>query len=439
MLWKTFLKSKKLFLITFIAIALLVFSGQLGNGLMFNIKTAFGYGGGGGGGLFSAPIPTEVIAVNAPLNISPDQKGIIEDTFNNGAKAELDVPKGANNTQTMYKISEKVFNLDNIPADYKKITLVGDRIFDFSAVDSTGNSNITFNNNLTIKLKLTNIPTDTKNLGVYYFDKAAKMWMLVPNATINAATGDVSFTTKSLSQFAVMQVPADLGAGLPVASPTEIQKDIAESASKTPAKSSSGQQQLAVGTLVKNSKGNIFIITQEGKYQIKNLQELQQFAGQPIQKVSDNVLNTYSDTQTGYFGTLPVGPKSPASSLSAPQSGIPANGTLIRGEDNRIYVMQNGKKQHIPTLATLKAYSGKPILEMSDQNIARIPNATPTTPEIAIKGKVYIDGSLLRGSDKKIYVMQNGKLVHIISLAQLQQYAGKPILKIDDKTLNSLQ
>jgi len=60
-------------------------------------------------------------------------------------------------------------------------------------------------------------------------------------------------------------------------------------------------------------------------------------------------------------------------------------------------------------------------------------------PEKEVLGeKTYADGTLLRGSDKKVYLVINGKLKHLASLKELSKYAGKEIKKVSDEIISSM-
>ncbi len=51
--------------------------------------------------------------------------------------------------------------------------------------------------------------------------------------------------------------------------------------------------------------------------------------------------------------------------------------------------------------------------------------------------KTYGDGTLLRGSDKKIYIVVGGKLKQIATLKELAKYAGKKIVDVKDSVIAS--
>ena len=61
---------------------------------------------------------------------------------------------------------------------------------------------------------------------------------------------------------------------------------------------------------------------------------------------------------------------------------------------------------------------------------------TPVLPPPQVLGtQTYADGTLLRGSNHRIYVVIGGKLVYISSLAQLRKYAGHEILTVPDSVI----
>ncbi|HNZ51578.1 MAG TPA: peptidoglycan-binding domain-containing protein [bacterium] len=49
----------------------------------------------------------------------------------------------------------------------------------------------------------------------------------------------------------------------------------------------------------------------------------------------------------------------------------------------------------------------------------------------------YADGTLLRGSDRRIFVVVDGKLQHILTLKELAQYANQEILDVEDSIIAS--
>jgi hypothetical protein len=112
-----------------------------------------------------------------------------------------------------------------------------------------------------------------------------------------------------------------------------------------------------------------------------------------------------------------------------------ADGTLLRGSDNRIYVVKGATLTYIPSLTELLKYVGKEILKVDDSVIVEF--ATLNAPQQEVLGSQAIaNGTLIRGSDKKIYVIIKGVKVHIRSLDELaKNYLGKEILDVEDDVL----
>jgi hypothetical protein len=112
-----------------------------------------------------------------------------------------------------------------------------------------------------------------------------------------------------------------------------------------------------------------------------------------------------------------------------------ANGTLLRGSDNRIYVVKGNTLVYIPDLAALRKYVGREILTVDDSVIVNF--ATINAPQGVLGVQVYANGTLLRGADHvMVYVLKNGHKVHILNLSELAaHYFGKPILNVTDDVL----
>jgi hypothetical protein len=53
--------------------------------------------------------------------------------------------------------------------------------------------------------------------------------------------------------------------------------------------------------------------------------------------------------------------------------------------------------------------------------------------------KLYTDGTLLRGSDKKIYIIKGQEKKYITSLNELAKYRGRSIIKATDQELSAYQ
>ncbi len=107
-----------------------------------------------------------------------------------------------------------------------------------------------------------------------------------------------------------------------------------------------------------------------------------------------------------------------------------AEGTLLKGTNNKIYVVKGNTLVYITSLKELAKYRG-PILKVSDEVISSFSKAA------VLGAKKYADGTLVKAKgDAKIYVIKDGKKVHIKSLAELKQQKGKT-LTVEASELNN--
>lgn len=98
-----------------------------------------------------------------------------------------------------------------------------------------------------------------------------------------------------------------------------------------------------------------------------------------------------------------------------------ANGQLIRGKDKKIYLIQNNKLAVIRTLAQLRKYAGQKIYDVPDPVIRQYMG--------------FLNGQLIRGPIKKIYVITKGKKQPILNLIELSKYRGQKIYDVSDEIL----
>lgn len=107
-------------------------------------------------------------------------------------------------------------------------------------------------------------------------------------------------------------------------------------------------------------------------------------------------------------------------------------GTLLRTPEGKIYVIKAGYKiKLIPNLQALKAYDGQPIFNVSDSLIAQYKQ----TYGVVLGEKKYANGTLLRGPNYKVYVIQSGKKHYIEGPSELFKYQGKEILNVNAQVL----
>jgi len=164
----------------------------------------------------------------------------------------------------------------------------------------------------------------------------------------------------------------------------------------------------AEGTLLRSKiTKRIYVIVNGKLAKIANLKELAKYAGQPIIDVDQNVIDTYNEQIVLKAKVVEY-----------------AEGDFFRSKTTgKIYIMVNGKMVLIPSPEVSDKYNGRTILDV-EQNV--------------IDSYSYADGTLLRSlTTKRIYVIIDGKKVHIVSLAQLKKYAGKKIVDVTEDVLRN--
>jgi hypothetical protein len=65
--------------------------------------------------------------------------------------------------------------------------------------------------------------------------------------------------------------------------------------------------------------------------------------------------------------------------------------------------------------------------------------STSTSTKQVLGEKKYADGTLLRGSNGRTYIVVGGKLKYINTLSELAKYNGKEIIKVDSSVINAFQ
>ncbi len=119
-------------------------------------------------------------------------------------------------------------------------------------------------------------------------------------------------------------------------------------------------------------------------------------------------------------------------------------GSLIRGCGPEVYHVLGNNVYHIPSWQYLHDnYFAQRIYNVTDEVIAQygqtmVDDTTVrgNSTQKVLGAKLYPDGTLLRAKDGKIYVIVNGKKVHIISLEELKKYAGHKMYNVSDAVLN---
>ncbi len=166
-------------------------------------------GGGGGGGGGGSSTPTTITAIgsaNSPVTliITSNQDGSLKQGLANSSVVEIVVPKGSVNTQTTFSVVGATLNSNLTPTE-NTTSLIGGQIFDINANNSSNQKVSSFSSSLSITLTVPDMPADTTNLGVYYYNETTQKWILVPGAIFNAKDKKVIFSVNHLTKFGVFK------------------------------------------------------------------------------------------------------------------------------------------------------------------------------------------------------------------------------------------
>ena len=96
------------------------------------------------------------------------------------------------------------------------------------------------------------------------------------------------------------------------------------------------------------------------------------------------------------------------------------DGTLFRGRDKKIYIIEGQVKKHIASLAELKKYAGQIIYKITDAELA------------AYQKRKHLNNDLIREQGREeVYIIKNNKRRHILSLEELRtHYFGQEIFNV---------
>ena len=163
-------------------------------------------GGSSGGGGSTPPAPTTVSSSNTSLTVSNTQAGTVDYVFTDSSTAKVEIPEGAVSSNTTFSIAQGELTADQIPLETTGAFMIGDQIFNITAVDSNNNSVSNFSENLTITFTIPDLPADTTDLAVYYFKESTNEWILISGSEFNSTDKTATFSVNHLTKFAVFQV-----------------------------------------------------------------------------------------------------------------------------------------------------------------------------------------------------------------------------------------
>ncbi|KKS33335.1 MAG: hypothetical protein UU95_C0035G0003 [Parcubacteria group bacterium GW2011_GWC2_42_12] len=137
----------------------------------------------------------------------------------------------------------------------------------------------------------------------------------------------------------------------------------------------------------------------------------------PVVKPSSGaiILPTQNRPEVQPLAVQPATPKSEVLGLK-----VYPDGSLLRGADQKIYLIQGQVKKHIISLEELKKYQGRAILKATAEELS------------GLESREHLDGELIRQrGDVKVYVIKQGPRQHILNLEELRaHYFGREIFNL---------
>jgi len=161
---------------------------------------------GGGGGDTTPSIPSTVTSTNTALTVSPTQTGTVNYNFADLSSAKVVVPTGAVNSNTTFSVAQGTLTSAQTPLETTGAFMVGNKVFNITAVNTSGTAVTSFAQNLTITFSVPDMPADVADLAVYYFNNTTKEWVKVSGAVFNPTDKTLVFSVNHLTTFVIFKV-----------------------------------------------------------------------------------------------------------------------------------------------------------------------------------------------------------------------------------------
>ncbi|MFA6215130.1 MAG: hypothetical protein WC768_01005 [Patescibacteria group bacterium] len=166
----------------------------------------------------------------------------------------------------------------------------------------------------------------------------------------------------------------------------------------------------ADGVFIRAASGKIYLIKEQKKFYISSPAELGLYGKIKLYNVSDGVIDSFANYTSSIVGNNAR--------------------SFLKSPDGKIYLVENQKKRHITTLTELKSFGFIKLVNATYETINAYPDLTQSD---------YTDGSLLRLDSGKIYLLDNGNVRYISSIAELKQLGLKKMYNVTLDVLNKYQ
>lgn len=172
--------------------------------ISFSVASPPSSGGGGGSGGYTPP--SDPSSSDKPLELSPNQKGILNQKLNGKNKVKVEIPKGSIKSTTTFTASAGSLEEGNVPENAIGAFLFNGLVFNIEAVDVNGKAVREFFQDLTITLTVPDLPDDISSLELYYFDEESGEWIVITGIIFGKNT--ITFKVNHLTQFAIFETNA---------------------------------------------------------------------------------------------------------------------------------------------------------------------------------------------------------------------------------------
>lgn len=444
------------------AVVIILITGGLGLGQYLNNRLAFGYGGGS--------VITPITSVNRPLVLPDIQKGgrLFKDV--NGVLIELEVPPLSTNEYALYDVLPvNINNNNNVCAGEGSI--ISNIAFTVFAKDRNDQPISKFGRYLNISVTMAGIPVNSSNVGVYYLN-SNQQWVLGGQGVLNIEDSKVTFRTSEAGTFALINTnglprliesqsrcsglvlgATDYADGSVLrtcdAQLYQIKNQVARSIGRlslteqtyksspvfdvdydiivryTPDGSGPNRQKdFSTGDLLRTCDWKVYRVEGNSTFRhVNTYEELQaRFEGQIINNVDYWQIAKYRNIAYSPTDSAVLGEK------------IYETGSLIRTDDNKVYIVQDQTVQHLVTLPkTINYFAGQPIFNVNFEVLETHQNRLAFSDARVLGAKAYGDGALLRTRDWKVYRVENGQLKQVAFFPNPNQttFEGQKINDVD--------
>jgi len=161
----------------------------------------------GGGGYYIPPSPdtTTISSEDESLTLSYAQEGILTKTFTDNSEIVIEIPICTVEVETTFDVEQKSLVNYEAPLATVGAILIGNTVFEISAVDADNVAVTSFYRAITVTITIPDLPEDTSDLGLYYYNNGTDSWGLIPGAQFDPVTNEVTFTTDHFTKFAVFE------------------------------------------------------------------------------------------------------------------------------------------------------------------------------------------------------------------------------------------